>query len=95
MPARGELVEFCTLHGSRMVMVDPATGELLETDGQDAASPCPWAMLLTALAAPTVPFIGVDAAVAAAPSSTSWPLPAGRSSLALPPARAPPSRHVA
>lgn len=90
MPAQGEMVEFCTMHGSRMVMVDPVTGELLETEEQEATPPCPWAMLLTALAAPTVPFIGVDAALAAAPNSASRPLPAGRSSLALPPARAPP-----
>lgn len=95
MPARGDLVEFCTMHGPRMVMVDPETGELRDADEEQSAPPCPWAMLLTALAAPTLPFISLDAGLSAAPASASPPLPAGRSSLALPPARAPPARNAA
>jgi hypothetical protein len=91
MPSQGEMVELCTLHGARMVMADPETGEILETGEQQSAPPCPWSIMLSALAAPSVPYLGVDAAPADAPLAISPSIPRDRASLALPPARAPPT----
>jgi len=95
MPSQGELVELCTLHGPRMVMADPETGEILDTGEEQSAPPCPWSMMLSALAAPSVPYLGFDTPSRepplAAPSST----PPDPSSLVLPPARAPPTARSA
>lgn len=92
MPAKGELVEFCTMHGARMVLADPDTGELLPEEQQVAQGTCPWSLLLTTLATPSPPpgLHGLAAADAAAlsPGVTTR---AGRPSLVVPPARAPPS----
>lgn len=93
MPAQGEMVEFCTMHGVRLVAVDPATGELV--DEEQSAPPCPWSLLLSTLAAPTIPLLRFDAALPAVPVVASPAIPAGRASLALPPARAPPAPHPA
>lgn len=91
MPAKGELVEFCTMHGARMVLADPDTGELLPDEQQAAQGTCPWSLLLTTLAVPTPPpsLHGLAAPDAAAPGPAISR--AGRPSLSLPPARAPPS----
>jgi hypothetical protein len=91
MPAKGELVEFCTLHGARMVLADPDTGELLSEEQQAAQGTCPWSLLLTTLAVPNLPppLYGLAAADAAVPSAAISR--AGRPSLVVPPARAPPS----
>lgn len=90
MPAKGELVEFCTLHGARMVLVDPVTGELLAEDGQQSAPACPWSLLLTALAAPPAPALHSIRSHDATPVTRLPHFQTGRPSLALPPARAPP-----
>jgi hypothetical protein len=95
MPAQGELVELCTLHGPRMAMADPLTGELLEFDEEQTAPPCPFSLLLTALAAPTVGTLLLGGTLAEAPLATPGTLPTARPSLALPPARAPPSTRPA
>lgn len=91
MPAKGELVEFCTLHGARMVLADPDTGELLPEEQQAAQGTCPWSLLLTTLAAPSPPpgLPGLALTDAAAPSAAISRT--GRPSLVVPPARAPPS----
>jgi len=95
MPSQGEMVELCTLHGPRMVMADPETGEILDTGEEQPAPPCPWSMMLSALAGPSVPYLGLDAPPGAPPLPAPASAPLDRSSLALPPARAPPSTHSA
>lgn len=95
MPSQGEMVELCTMHGPRMVMTDPETGEILETGEEQSAPPCPWSMMLSALAAPSVPYLGFDAPPGDPPLAVSCSTPADRSSLALPPARAPPTSRSA
>lgn len=90
MPAKGEMVELCTMHGPRMAMADPETGELIETEDGQSAPPCPFSLILTALAAPSVPALHVATAPPTARVTTHQHLPTGRASLALPPARAPP-----
>ncbi len=91
MPAKGELVEFCTLHGARMVLADPETGALLPDEQQAAQGTCPWSLLLTTLATPTLssPSHALEAPDHALPSPGITR--AGRASLVVPPARAPPS----
>lgn len=93
MPAKGELVELCTMHGPRMVLADPATGELLQAeDGDDASTAaCPWSLLLTSLAASSFPSPAgaLDKAPAAAAEIALPPI--SRPSLIIPPARAPPT----
>lgn len=92
MPAKGELVELCTLHGPRTVLADPATGELLQDEDQDdgATATCPWSLLLSPLAASsfTSPTGALDKAPAAVPEIALPPI--SRPSLIVPPARAPP-----
>lgn len=95
MPSRGEMVELCTLHGPRMVMADPETGEILDPGEEQPAPPCPWSMMLSALAAPSVPYLGFDAPPCEPPLAASPWTPPDRSSLALPPARAPPTPRSA
>lgn len=91
MPAQGELVEFCTLHGPRVMLTDPLTGELLEAEeGEQSAPPCPWSLLLTTLAAPSLPVFRAVIGAAPRPQAHSMEAPSGRASLALPPARASP-----
>jgi hypothetical protein len=90
MPAKGELVELCTLHGVRMVLADPETGELLTDESQQSAPACPWSLLLTALAAPSAPALHWARSPDASPITLLPPPQSGRPSLALPPARAPP-----
>jgi hypothetical protein len=92
MPAKGELVEFCTMHGVRMVLADPDTGELLPEEQQAAQGTCPWSLLLTTLATPSSPrrLHGLAVADAAVPGVAVSRT--GRSSIVVPPARAPPSR---
>jgi hypothetical protein len=90
MPAKGELVELCTLHGPVMVMTDPLTGELREAEDEHSAPPCPFALILGALAGPTVPYLDLDQAPGIAPDAAAPPAAAARASLALPQARAPP-----
>jgi hypothetical protein len=90
MPAQGELVELCTLHGTRTVMLDPLTGEFFEPDETQSAPPCPFSLLLTTLASPSIPTLHFGAVRPMAPAITAAPIPAARPSLALPPARAPP-----
>jgi hypothetical protein len=93
MPAQGELVEFCTLHGPRVMLTDPLTGELLDAEeGQQSAPPCPWSLLLTTLATPSLPAFHAVAGTAPRPEVQPTQAPSVRASLALPPARAPPSR---
>jgi hypothetical protein len=90
MPAQGELVELCSMHGPLMVRTDPLTGELLVAEDEELAPPCPFALILTALAAsPASPPMLLQL-VANLPTLHAQPGPAGRPSLALPPARAPP-----
>lgn len=91
MPAKGELVEFCTLHGARMVLADPDTGELLPEEQQTAQGTCPWSLLLTTLATPTPPADLRSLAVADAAAPGPAISRTGRASLILPPARAPPT----
>ncbi len=90
MPAKGELVELCTMHGPRMVAADPATGELLQVEDETAQTTCPWSLLLTTLATPSYPPIAgsVDKGPAVAPESQVAAV--ARPSLVVPPARAPP-----
>jgi hypothetical protein len=90
MPAKGEMVELCTMHGPRMAMADPETGEILQTEDEQSAPPCPFSLILTALAAPSVPALHFATTPSTAHVATLERLPAGRASLALPPARAPP-----
>ena len=90
MPAKGEMVELCTMHGPRMAMADPETGELIETEDGQSAPPCPFSLILTALAAPSVPALHFATPPPIALLATPERLPTGRASLALPPARAPP-----
>jgi hypothetical protein len=93
MPAKGEFVEFCTLHGPRVMLTDPLTGEILDAEeGQDSAPPCPWSLLLTTLATPTAPVFHVVTGAAPRPDVHPVHTPLARASLALPPARAPPPR---
>jgi hypothetical protein len=91
MPAKGELVEFCTMHGARMVFADPDTGELLPGEQQAAQGTCPWSLLLTTLATPSAPpaLHGLKVADAAARGTAISHTV--RPSLVVPPARAPPS----
>ena len=96
MPAQGEMVELCTMHGPRMALADPVTGELLESeDDEHAAPPCPFSLILTTLAMPSIPSIHLDAVAGTAPLTTRPSMPTGRASLALPQARAPPSPRPA
>jgi len=95
MPAQGEMVELCTMHGPVTVMTDPVTGELIETEDEHTAPPCPFSLILTTLAAPSFPALHLDTAPAAAPVAPPESFPTARSSLALPPARAPPLPHPA
>lgn len=92
MPAKGELVELCTLHGPRTVLADPETGELLRDEGQDegTTAACPWSLLLSPLAASSItsPTSALDKAPADVPEITLPPI--SRPSLIVPPARAPP-----
>jgi hypothetical protein len=93
MPAQGELVEFCTLHGPRVMLTDPLTGELLDAEeGRQSAPPCPWSLLLTTLATPTLPACHVITGAAPRPEVRPTQARSTRASLALPPVRAPPSR---
>lgn len=93
MPAKGELVELCTMHGPRMVLADPATGEVLQAEDENGAATaaCPWSLLLTTLAAPSAisPTGALDKAPAAVPQIALPPI--SRPSLIVPPARAPPT----
>lgn len=94
MPAKGELVELCTMHGARMVLTDPATGEILgEADDEHAGSAptCPWSLLLSVLAGPMLDVAGDAEPQAALSSPGPPPTLSIRSTIALPPARAPPS----
>jgi hypothetical protein len=91
MPAQGELIELCTIHGPRMVMTDPLTGELVDPDEAQSAPPCPFSLLLSALALPPNPALHVGAAIAEVRPPLRDFLVTARPSLALPPARAPPS----
>lgn len=94
MPANGELVELCTMHGARMVLTDPATGEILaEAEDESAGSgpTCPWSLLLSTLGGPMLDLAGeaeppAVLALLEPPSTLSI-----RSTIALPPARAPPA----
>jgi hypothetical protein len=95
MPAQGELIELCTIHGPRTVMTDPVTGELVDPDEVQSAPPCPFSLLLSALALPPNQALHVGAATAVAQPPFRDLLPTTRPSLALPPARAPPSPHPA
>jgi len=90
MPAQGEMVELCTMHGPRMAFTDPATGELLETEEEHSAPPCPFSLILTTLATPSLPSLHLDTIAGTAPLATPTSIPTGRASLALPQARAPP-----
>jgi hypothetical protein len=90
MPAQGEMVELCTLHGPRLAMADPVTGELLAVDEEQSAPPCPFSLLLTTLAGPSFPALQFHTAPAPALIAGPGILAAARASLALPPARAPP-----
>lgn len=95
MPAKGELVELCTMHGPRMVIADPLTGELLQTEDDTAQATCPWSLLLSSLATPSWPpsIAGLD--VTLAPITTRSVVHATRSSIVVPPARAPPRKNLA
>jgi hypothetical protein len=95
MPAQGELIELCTIHGPRTVMTDPVTGELVDPDEVQSAPPCPFSLLLSALALPPNQALHVGTAIAVAQPPLRHLLPTTRPSLALPPARAPPSPHPA
>jgi hypothetical protein len=96
MPAQGEMVELCTMHGPRMALADPVTGELLESEDEEhTAPPCPFSLILTTLAMPSVPSIHLDAVAGTAPLTILPSIPTGRASLALPQARAPPSPRPA
>ncbi|MFU8895731.1 MAG: hypothetical protein ACNA8J_05040 [Gammaproteobacteria bacterium] len=90
MPAEGEMVELCTLHGPRTVMTDPATGEILEIEDEQAMPPCPWWLALSSLAALELPALRILFAATLPPQAPQLTLPVYRASLALPPARAPP-----
>jgi hypothetical protein len=95
MPAQGEMVELCTMHGPRMALTDPVTGELLETEEEHTTPPCPFSLILTTLATPSFPSIHIDAPTGTAPFATPASIRTGRASLALPQARAPPSPRPA
>jgi hypothetical protein len=95
MPAQGELVELCTLHGPRLAMADPLTGDLLEIEEEQAAPPCPFSLLLTTLATPAIGTMALGETLAEAPPAIPAIVATTRSSLALPPARAPPSTRRA
>lgn len=95
MPSQGEMVELCTLHGPRMVLADPETGEILDAGEEQSAPPCPWSLMLSALAAPSIPYLGLDAPPADAPLAICNLIPRNRASLALPPVRAPPMSRFA
>jgi hypothetical protein len=95
MPAQGELVELCTMHGQRMVMVDPLTGEFVDADEDGSAPPCPFSLILTALAAPSAPALLLGTTPVAVPVAAPALMPDGRASLALPQARAPPRPDLA
>ena len=91
MPAEGEMVELCTQHGPRTVMTDPATGEIIEVEDEQAVPPCPWWLALSSLAALEVPALDIPLEAALPPQVPKLSLPVSRASLALPPARAPPA----
>jgi hypothetical protein len=96
MPAQGEMVELCTMHGPRMAIADPVTGELLESEDEEhAAPPCPFSLILTTLATPSFPSLHVDPVTGTAPPATPTSIQTGRASLTLPQARAPPSPRPA
>lgn len=95
MPSQGEMVELCTLHGPRMVLADPETGEILDAGEEQSAPPCPWSLMLSALAAPSIPYPGLDSPPADALPAAPPSIPRERASLALPPARAPPMSRFA
>lgn len=90
MPAAGEMVELCTLHGPRTVMTDPITGEIVAAE-EDAASPaCPWSLILSTLAASSLHPPGGAATIPSPAPPANDELYGGRPSLLLPHARAPP-----
>lgn len=95
MPAKGELVELCTMHGPRMVIADPLTGELLQTEDGTTQATCPWSLLLSSLATPSWPPVIAGLSLTLAPTTTPDVHHATRSSIVVPPARAPPGTQLA
>ena len=90
MPARGHLVELCTEHGLQRMLVDPASGEILDPEEDTASPPCPWSLMLPTLA-PPVPAAVSPAWWVARETPPRSILPALVSDRPLlPPARAPP-----
>jgi hypothetical protein len=90
MPAPGHLVELCTEHGLQRMLVDAQTGEVLGSEDDAAATTCPWSLLLTTLAVPTLPPAAQAlAATQETPPRRALPPRAIRGA-PTPPARAPP-----
>lgn len=95
MPAAGEMVELCTMHGPRMVIADPETGEILQVEDEQAAPACPWWLATSSLAGPSLLGLHFPLATPNTTDRVTVRLPNGRASLALPPARAPPALLIA
>lgn len=90
MPAPGHLVELCTEHGLQRMLVDAQTGEVLGSEDDAAATTCPWSLLLTTLAVPTLsPAAQALAAAPETPPRRTLP-PATVRGAPTPPVRAPP-----
>jgi hypothetical protein len=90
MPAPGHLVELCTEHGLQRMLVDAQTGEVLGSEDDAAATTCPWSLLLTTLAVPTLPPAAQAPAVTReTPPGRALP-PSTTSGTPTPPVRAPP-----
>lgn len=95
MPGAGMLVELCASDGTRSVLLDPASGEVLDPGRGHAEPECPWQWLpghalpplhadpLSSLAAQGMPAVGLGHAAHSG------------SAARLPPARGPPppARH--
>lgn len=90
MPAPGQLVELCTEHGLQRMLVDTQTGEILGSEDDTATTTCPWSLLLTTLAVPTLsPAAQALAAAPEMPPRGALP-PATIRGAPTPPVRAPP-----
>ncbi len=68
MPGEGSLVELCTPSGVHTVLVDPASGEVLDEQGEGAHAACSWALVIASEGLPSIP---VSWAVPTEPSDST------------------------
>lgn len=87
----GVRVDLCTLEGVRTVLIDPATGELLDQGSHDQGQTCPWCSVSSVTALPstsnTLTRLSITLGLRDIPRALTVP---GRDATGLPPARGPP-----